>query len=196
MGSCEHTGLCRLADRSKREDKRGTNIELTWRRRMLWDTRHMPDNRVAGPHGGAIERTTTILVVEDDCAVAELLRAVVNGMPGWGAVVVQDAAGAMDVMRHVPIDLLVMDVNLPGTSGPQLLDQLRSSASWNDPPVIFTSAAGPHPDVDRALRAGVVGSFIAKPFDVDDLVETMRAAARRAPAATHRLLPARGPRAA
>jgi DNA-binding NarL/FixJ family response regulator len=37
---------------------------------------------------------------------------------------VRDAAAARDVFRHVPVDALVVDVDLPGISGPELLDRL------------------------------------------------------------------------
>jgi CheY-like chemotaxis protein len=44
--------------------------------------------------------TLTILVVDDDQAVAELLRELLNDVPGWGATVVHDAAAARAVFRH------------------------------------------------------------------------------------------------
>lgn len=64
--------------------------------------------------GGA---TRTILVVEDDVAVAELVRMVLNRVSGWGATVVHDAAAAREVFRHVLVEVLLVDVNLPGISG-------------------------------------------------------------------------------
>jgi DNA-binding response OmpR family regulator len=72
-----------------------------------------------------MDDTSTILVVEDDVAVAELEREVLNDRPGWGATVVHDAAAARAVFRHVEIDVLVLDFNLPGISGLELLGLLR-----------------------------------------------------------------------
>jgi DNA-binding response OmpR family regulator len=69
--------------------------------------------------------TITILVVEDDAAVAELLREVLNDVPGWGATVVHDAAAARAVFPYVQIDVIVLDLNLPGISGLELLELLR-----------------------------------------------------------------------
>jgi CheY-like chemotaxis protein len=152
---------------------------------MIQDTRHMPANRNLGPYGDAYERTTTILVVEDDFAVAELLRSAINSSRGWGAVVVRDPAGALDVMQHVPVDVLVLDVNLPGMSGPQLLERLRDTPHWRNQQAIFMSAAGPHPDVERALRSGVATRFIAKPFDLDELIDAIDIAARSAGSRRH-----------
>jgi DNA-binding response OmpR family regulator len=135
-----------------------------------------PRSSAGGTGQGAVERTLTILVVEDDQAVAELLRTVINGTPGWGAVVVHHAAGALEVMRHVPVDLLVLDVNLPGMSGPELLNQVRAELGQDAPPVVFTSAGVGLPDVQRSLRHGTVDCFVPKPFDLDEIIAAMRSA--------------------
>ncbi len=119
--------------------------------------------------------TLSILVVEDDHAVAELVRVVLNQIPGWGATVVHDAAAAREVFRHVRIEVLVVDVNLPGISGVELLDLLRHDPAWDEPPVVLMSANADQPDIRSALRGNAV-TFIAKPFDVDDLVLAVDAA--------------------
>lgn len=122
-------------------------------------------------HFGA---TVSILVVEDDEAVAELIRTVLNDVVGWGATVVHDAAAAREVFRHVRVEVLVLDVNLPGISGIELLPLLRQDPHWDEPPIILMSAAPEQPAVVDAVREGLVTTFIQKPFDVDALVEEIR----------------------
>ncbi len=117
--------------------------------------------------------TLTILVVEDDEALAELLRTLLNRVPGWGATVVHDAAAAREVCHHVRVEVLVVDVNLPGISGLELLSLLRTDPEWRDPPVILMSARPDQPGIDAALASGTAGRFIAKPFDVDDLIDAV-----------------------
>ena len=124
-----------------------------------------------GGYGG----TLSILVVEDDHAVAELVRVVLNQIPGWGATVVHDAGAAREVFRHVRIEVLVVDVNLPGISGVELLGLLRHDPAWDAPPVVLMSANADQPDIRSALRSHAV-TFIAKPFDVDRLVEEISTA--------------------
>ena len=119
-------------------------------------------------HFGA---TVSILVVEDDEAVAELIRTVLNDVVGWGATVVHDAAAAREVFRHVRVEVLVLDVNLPGISGIELLPLLRQDPHWNEPPIILMSAAPEQSAVVDAVRDGLVTTFIRKPFDVDALVK-------------------------
>ncbi len=122
-------------------------------------------------------QTLSILVVEDDVATAELLRVLLNDVSGWGATVVHDAAAAKEVFRHVRVEVLVLDVNLPGISGIELLGLLRNDPHWNEPPIVLMSANPGQPDVAGALREGAVTTFLKKPFDVDQLVAEIRVAA-------------------
>ena len=120
--------------------------------------------------------TLSILVVEDDEATAELVRTILNLELGWGATVVHDAAAAREVFKHVRIEVLVVDVNLPGISGLELLELLRKDPHWQEPPVILMSAHPDQPDL-RGLAWHDGGlNFIRKPFDVDQLVETVKRA--------------------
>jgi DNA-binding response OmpR family regulator len=123
------------------------------------------------------EAMTTILVVEDDPSVAELVRAVLNDVSGWGAIVAYDAYTAMSMLERVPADVLVLDINLPGMSGIDLLAHLRRSRAWHDPPVIMMSANVSEARVAEALGTDGFLQFIAKPFDLDDLVDAVAAAA-------------------
>ena len=143
-------------------------------------------------------RTLSILVVEDDVAVADLVRTLLNQVPGWGATVVHDAAAAREVFGHVRIEVLVLDVNLPGISGLELLELLRQDPTWDEPPAILMSANVDQPEIRAALRRGVATRFIPKPFDVDHLVDEIRSAVAVRPGGDHRPIagPAREPGAA
>jgi DNA-binding response OmpR family regulator len=120
--------------------------------------------------------TLSILVVEDDVAVAELIRTVLNDVSGWGATIVHDAAAAREVFRHVHIEVLVVDVNLPGISGLELLELLRKDPHWDEPPVLLMSAQPEQVGVAAAVREGLVTKFLRKPFDVDELVREVHEA--------------------
>jgi DNA-binding response OmpR family regulator len=121
--------------------------------------------------------TLSILVVEDDEAIAELIRTVLNDEIGWGATVVHSADAARQVFRHVRSEVLVIDVNLPGTSGLDLLNLLRQDPHWHEPPIILMSANDSQPGIHKAVGDGLVTAFLRKPFDPDKLVEEIRAAA-------------------
>jgi DNA-binding response OmpR family regulator len=127
---------------------------------------------MATAHGG----TLSILVVEDDHATAELVRTILNEVPGWGATVVHDAAAARGVFKHIVLEVLVLDVNLPGITGIELLGLLRRDPHWNEPPIILMSANANQPDIRDALHEDGRIRFIRKPFDVDQLVEAVQRA--------------------
>jgi DNA-binding response OmpR family regulator len=125
-------------------------------------------------------RTLSILVVEDDIAVAELIRTLLNDVPGWGATVVHDAAAARKVFDVVKIEALVIDVNLPGISGIELIELLRGDPTWQEPAILLMSADPTQTKINDAVREGLVTDFLPKPFEVDELVAKLsRAVASR-----------------
>jgi DNA-binding response OmpR family regulator len=120
--------------------------------------------------------TVSILIVEDDQAVAELLRTLFNDVPGWSATVTHDAATARDVSRQVRLSVLVVDVNLPGVSGLELLELLREDPNWHAPPVILVSAGAQRPEIWKSISQGHAIGFVPKPFDLDHLTAVVEAA--------------------
>jgi len=123
---------------------------------------------------GDHSRTLAILVVEDDPAVGELIGTVLKDEPGWTATVAHDAAMARSAFQQVRIDVLVVDINLPGITGLELLDQLREEPAWGDPVVILMSAIESQPGIKEALASDTAARFIAKPLNLDDLVGAIR----------------------
>src|SRR6185436_2323297 len=120
--------------------------------------------------------TLSILVVEDDVAVAELIRTVLNDVTGWAATIVHNASAAREVFRHVRIEVWVVDVNLPGISGLELLELLRKDPQWDEPPVLLMSAQPEQVGIAAAMRDGLVTAFLPKPFVVEQLVAEVHTA--------------------
>jgi CheY-like chemotaxis protein len=132
----------------------------------------------ATPADGNPGGTRTVLVVEDDAAVAALLGEALNGVPGWRATVVGDAAAAVAVCQQVRVDVVVTDVHLPGISGPELLGRL-AALPGGAPPALVLSSDGDPPGVREALATGAAVGFLRKPFDLDDLLARVAAAGPR-----------------
>lgn len=120
-------------------------------------------------------QTLSILVVEDDATLSELLRSLLNSVSGWASTVVHDAPAARAVLRHVQMDAMVLDVNLPGISGIELLDGLAGDG-WNQCPVLLTSADERQDKIEAALKRHQDVRFLRKPFDLDEVVEELEAA--------------------
>ena len=107
-----------------------------------------------------------IVIVEDNEAIAELIKDTLNAEPDYQAVAVGDAALALDVIRSVKASLVLLDVGLPGMDGYQLYDLIREDEAARDVPVIFVTATAN----EAELKKRGVHHHIAKPFELDHLL--------------------------
>lgn len=120
--------------------------------------------------------TWSALVVEDDPDAGALTRTVLEKHAGMRAMVVGDADSALTALRAEPFDLVVIDVELPGRSGLQILPEVHELAPGV--PIIVLTA---HGRVDYAVDAlrGEVDDFLVKPVEVGVLVERATVLARQ-----------------
>ncbi len=117
-----------------------------------------------------------ILVVDDDPSIVQLLRRVLQraGYAARGASTLEDAVALFELE---PCDLLLVDKNMPGVTGFQVITRLR--ALYPDLPAIMVTA---HPE--PVLIPGVkIQGYLAKPFErlgvVEEHVERVLAVSRR-----------------
>ena len=113
-----------------------------------------------------------ILVVEDTAPIAEIIATVLNDIPDYQATAVVNGADALVFVAEVRVDLVLLDVNLPGLDGFAIHDLLRARPETANVPILFMTA-GVH-DAEFARR-GVHGC-ITKPFDLDDLLARVASA--------------------
>jgi LmbE family N-acetylglucosaminyl deacetylase/ActR/RegA family two-component response regulator len=120
--------------------------------------------------------TWSALVVEDDPDAAEFTRTVLEQHAGMHAVIAGDAESALAALRAESFDLVLIDIELPGRSGLEILPEVHQLATGV--PVIILTA---HNRVDYAVDAlrGDVDDFLVKPVDMALLVERATALARR-----------------
>lgn len=120
--------------------------------------------RSAGCRSVQTTRAQTILICEDDENLRQLIRVVLDGH--YRFVEAQDGPEALELALRLRPDLIILDLMLPGTSGLEVLTQLREQLPVGETRVIVLSAWG-HADQD-ALSAGA-DRFVPKPFEPDDL---------------------------
>lgn len=115
-----------------------------------------------------------VLVVDDD---SQMLKAVVNALTARGYEVLTAANGetALALAAEEDIDLLLLDLGLPGIEGHEVIERLRT---WSDLPVIVISVRETQEDKVAALDAGA-DDYVTKPFGMKELLARMRAVRRR-----------------
>ena len=121
---------------------------------------------------------TSIMVVEDDQDLAEMLGIVLNGA-GYEVDLVSRGDEAMDVFRAQKPDLVLMDVMLPCIDGVEIVRQIRGESMV---PIVMLTARGETPDKVAGLEAGA-DDYMVKPFEESELLARLKVRLRRAPAA-------------
>jgi DNA-binding response OmpR family regulator len=125
-----------------------------------------------------------ILVIEDDADIAELI---VHYLQNAGHTTVRLSNG-LDVVRQLrgdPMDLVLLDVMLPGINGMAVCDAIRADAGTAHLPIIMLTARGEEADRVAGLERGA-DDYVTKPFSPKELVARVAARLRRPPAAEPR----------
>ena len=120
----------------------------------------------------------SILIVEDEPALAELLRYNME-VAGFGARVVASGDEAELVLREERFDLVLLDWMLPGVTGIELCRRIRQNAETKTLPVLMLTARGEEADRVRGLSTGA-DDYVVKPFSVVEVIARVKALLRRA----------------
>src|ERR1700740_2945077 len=118
----------------------------------------------------------TIVLVEDDPSL-RMLTARLLQENGYAVRTAATAPEMWIALEGGKVDLIVLDIMLPGTNGIDLCRQIRRS---NDVPIIFISARGSDEDRVPGLELGA-DDYLAKPFNTRELIARIRAVLRRGP---------------
>jgi len=114
---------------------------------------------------------TKLLIVDDEQGSREALRLIFSH--DYAVLSAATAEEAQKILARELMDLVLLDVVMPGRSGLDLLRQIR--ADHPDLPVIMVSASTAIPAVVEAIREGAL-DFVSKPFDVENIRHVVRRA--------------------
>ena len=131
-----------------------------------------------GPPQGGLDAEAHVLVVEDDGEMRLLLARLLRE-GGFAVSAARDGREMREVLAHAapPVDLVLLDVMLPGPSGLDLLREIRAGSRL---PVVMLTARGEETDRVLGLEFGA-DDYVTKPFGRRELVARLRAVLRRAP---------------
>src|SRR5690242_9002150 len=121
--------------------------------------------------------TATILIVEDEADLGELMRYNLEA-EGYGVVAAESGDEAVERIRDGVPDLILLDWMLPGLSGIELMRRWRSREETARVPVIMVTARGEEEERVRGLATGA-DDYMVKPFSMPELIARIQALLRR-----------------
>jgi two-component system alkaline phosphatase synthesis response regulator PhoP len=110
----------------------------------------------------------TILIVEDERVIAEILSAVLED-EGYRVVIANNGRQGLDRLAEGRPDLVLCDVMMPGLDGRDLARAMSADLKYRSIPLIMMSAA----HMPTYKRDFPYTAFLSKPFDMDQLVDTV-----------------------
>jgi two-component system OmpR family response regulator len=123
----------------------------------------------------------TILVVEDERKIARLLQIELES-EGYQVWLAQDGIEGWSAFQEHKVDLILLDVMLPGISGIELLRRIRSVDQ--DVPVLLLTAKNSVEDKVSGLDLGA-NDYLTKPFEIEELLARIRTSLRLSARAVH-----------
>jgi two-component system KDP operon response regulator KdpE len=115
-----------------------------------------------------------ILVVDDEPAIRRYLKTSLSAQ-GYLVLEAEDGTAGLASIKRDPVDVLVLDLGLPGMDGFEVIRTLRGSGSTV--PIIVLSVRADEAGKVRALDLGA-DDYVTKPFGIDELLARIRAAMR------------------
>ncbi len=115
-----------------------------------------------------------ILVIDDEPAIRRFLKTSLSTQ-GWSVIEAEDGKTALETLRRNGVDVIVLDLGLPGMDGFEVLGAVRGSGSTL--PVIVLSVRADEAGKVRALDMGA-DDYVTKPFGIEELLARIRAAMR------------------
>ena len=115
----------------------------------------------------------TILVVDDDAMNLRMAEMILR-KNGYEVKKADSGQAALAFLQEEPVDLILLDVEMPGMSGIETLEAIRERPEWEKMPVLFLSASE---DMEQAVANGLyaVQGFIGKPILPQKLYESVAA---------------------
>jgi two-component system, OmpR family, KDP operon response regulator KdpE len=119
--------------------------------------------------------TLNVLAVDDDEQILRALRTSLKGR-GYDVRTASNGETALDILRDEKVDVVLLDLGLPGIDGHEVIRQARA---WRDVPIIVLTVRDSQEHKVAALDAGA-DDYVTKPFAIEELLARIRAVGRRA----------------
>lgn len=121
---------------------------------------------------GTTESRSTILVVEDEVGIARMIQVLLEAR-GFVALVSHSGSEALDRLAARTVDLVLLDLMMPGMDGYEFCRRLKADQRWRHIPVVMLTAKDTVRDKVLGLEMGA-DDYITKPFNTDELVARIK----------------------
>ena len=122
--------------------------------------------------GAMIEPRSTILIVEDEVGIARMIQVLLEAR-GFGTQVSHSGEEALTRLSSNAIDLVLLDVMMPGTDGFEVCRRLKADERWRHIPVVMLTARDAIRDMVLGLEIGA-DDYITKPFNTEELIARIK----------------------
>lgn len=114
-----------------------------------------------------MEKKGNILIVDDDSGIGEMLKMLLE-LEGYTVTFLEDPNETEKLIEEKNIDLVILDMLISGVNGTEVCNNLRKNENTKEIPVLMMSALH---DAGQKCKAAGANDFIAKPFEIEDLIE-------------------------
>lgn len=120
------------------------------------------------------ERVRARILVVDDVATNRSVLVSLLARPECEILEAADGKRALEIIAHTPLDLVILDILMPGLSGLEVLDRIRRRFSNSELPILMLSVKDDIDDVVKALESGA-NDYVTRPFDYTILTTRINA---------------------
>jgi two-component system chemotaxis response regulator CheY len=111
-----------------------------------------------------------VLVVDDSKLMHKMYEVMLRQ---YALVFASNGQQALDrLQEHGDVDLVLLDINMPGMNGLEFLDRVRAEEAFRDLTVVIVSTEGKEEDIAHGLAAGAT-AYIKKPFQSEQILEVI-----------------------
>lgn len=128
-----------------------------------------------GQNPTTAQSATTVLITDDSLVIRAVVRSHLEA-EGYQVIEAEDGTAALERCRQSPPDVILLDIEMPGLDGYQVLAELKADPELMDLPVVFLTTLTGMDDVLKGLRGGA-HDYLKKPFEPAELVARVAAAA-------------------
>jgi len=120
----------------------------------------------------------TILYIEDNPTNVRLISRLLSSRPGFHLITAHEPYLGLQLAEQHRPDLILLDINLPGIDGFEVLKRLKETPSCADIPTIAISANATESYIQKGKEAGFA-EYITKPIDIPDFFSTINEVTQR-----------------